>query len=66
MEEKYWNFLHKSQPRQILRQELLLAQFLIDFQFVYKKMFERALYIRKKIYKKNLSFLRGPKMVQIP
>ena len=56
MDEKYWNFLHKSQPRQILRQELLLAQFLIDFQFVYKKMFERALYIRKKIYKKVEGF----------
>ena len=52
MDEKYWNFLHKSQPRHILHQELLLAQFLIDFQFVYKKMFERALYIRKKYIKK--------------
>ena len=56
MDEKYWNFLHKSQPRHILHQELLLAQFLIDFQFVYKKMFERALYIRKKIYKKVEGF----------
>ena len=58
-------FLHKSQPQQILCQELLLAQFLFDFHFVYMKMFGRALFMKKKYIKKVKRILKGLKLVEI-